>query len=189
MKALTPINVVDFGLVRRVRGVAYTTKMAPSVAARCVDAARGVLNKLLPDVFIYTDPYSGASAGLSPGYAVALTAESTTGCAIGAEAVGEGASLPEDLGRKAALALALEVGARGVIDSSFQSFVVTMMAFTPEDVSRVRVGALSEHCVATLRDLKTSVGVVFKVAPDVDNGGVVLSCLGVGYKNVNRTIS
>ncbi|CAI5931065.1 unnamed protein product [Closterium sp. NIES-64] len=53
----------DEGLVKRVRGVAFTARVAPQVANRMVDAARGVLNRLLPDVFIFTDHFSGADSG------------------------------------------------------------------------------------------------------------------------------
>lgn len=51
-----------------------------------VDAARGVLNQLLADVYIFTDAMSGAAAGASPGYGLTLVAETTTGCLVSAEA-------------------------------------------------------------------------------------------------------
>ena len=51
-----------------------------------MDGARGVLNQLLADVFVFTDHMSGPEAGLSPGYGVTLVAETTTGRHISAEA-------------------------------------------------------------------------------------------------------
>jgi RNA 3'-terminal phosphate cyclase-like protein len=50
-----------------------------------VDAARGVLNQLLADVYIFTDAMSGAAAGASPGYGITLVAETTSGCLLSAE--------------------------------------------------------------------------------------------------------
>ena len=44
-----------------------------------------VLNKLLADVFVFTDHMSGKQAGASPGYGVTLVGETTTGCLISAE--------------------------------------------------------------------------------------------------------
>eukprot|EP00951_Prasinocladus_malaysianus_P009096 scaffold66363_cov14-Prasinocladus_malaysianus.AAC.1 len=44
-----------------------------------------VLNRLLADVFIFTDHMSGKQAGLSPGYGVTLVGETTTGCLLSAE--------------------------------------------------------------------------------------------------------
>jgi RNA 3'-terminal phosphate cyclase len=51
-----------------------------------VDGARGVLNALLADVFVFTDAASGAASGNSPGYGAVLVAETTSGALISAEA-------------------------------------------------------------------------------------------------------
>lgn len=61
-------------------------QVPPQNTNRMVDAARGVLNQLLADVYIFTDAMSGAAAGASPGYGITLVAETTTGCLISAEA-------------------------------------------------------------------------------------------------------
>lgn len=41
----------------------YSTRTSPQVANRVVEAARSILNKYLPDVYIYTDHYKGADSG------------------------------------------------------------------------------------------------------------------------------
>ena len=63
LRACQPVIWEDEGMVKRVRGVAFTSRVAPQTAARMVDAARGLLNRLLPDVFIFTDHYSGIDSG------------------------------------------------------------------------------------------------------------------------------
>jgi len=40
----------EMAQVRRVRGVAYAAKVSPQVPNRVVDAAKGLLNQVLPDV-------------------------------------------------------------------------------------------------------------------------------------------
>ena len=35
----------------------HSTKVSPQVANRAVHTARGVLNNLLPDVYVFTDVY------------------------------------------------------------------------------------------------------------------------------------
>jgi hypothetical protein len=67
IKALSPLNFLDEGRIKRVRGIAYTTKISPQIANRLVDGARGILNSLLPDVYIYTDHFKGKDSGLSVG--------------------------------------------------------------------------------------------------------------------------
>jgi hypothetical protein len=51
-----------------------------------VDGARGVLNSLLADVYVFTDTASGAASGNSPGYGTVLVAETTSGALVSAEA-------------------------------------------------------------------------------------------------------
>ena len=47
------------GMVKRIRGVSYSMKVSPQNTNRMVDGARGVLNALLSDVYIFTDAVSG----------------------------------------------------------------------------------------------------------------------------------
>jgi RNA 3'-terminal phosphate cyclase-like protein len=54
---------MDEGMVKRVRGTAYSTRVSPQMANRMIDSVRGVFNKLLPDVYIFTDHYTGHEAG------------------------------------------------------------------------------------------------------------------------------
>ncbi len=68
-----------------------------------VDGARGVLNALLADVYIFTDAVSGQQSGNSPGYGLTLVAETTSGCLISAECCStQGVELPDDEVRGAA---------------------------------------------------------------------------------------
>ena len=54
---------------------------------RVVETAKGELLKFLPDVYIYTDHFTGPRSGKSPGFGLTLTAETTTGCFLTAEVV------------------------------------------------------------------------------------------------------
>jgi len=51
--------------VKRIRGVAWACRTSPVMANRMVDAARGVLNQFLTDVYIYTDHAGPARTGKS----------------------------------------------------------------------------------------------------------------------------
>uniref|UniRef100_A0A7S2SWC6 RNA 3'-terminal-phosphate cyclase (ATP) n=1 Tax=Rhizochromulina marina TaxID=1034831 RepID=A0A7S2SWC6_9STRA len=188
-RTLRTIDLCDAGLVRKVRGTAYSTKLSPQVPNRMVHAARATLNHLLPDVFIFTDVYSGKTSGASPGFAVMLTASTTTGCTISAEATAETAALPEDVAQRAVSHLLEEVWDGGCIDSTHQSIALTLMALGPEDVSRIRTGNLTESAMGTLRLLRDFFGVVFKVRSDPENETVSLSCLGSGFKNAARRVT
>lgn len=55
------------GMVKRVRGTAYSIRVSPAIANRIVESAKGILLKFLPDVYIHTDHCKSASSGKSPG--------------------------------------------------------------------------------------------------------------------------
>ncbi len=187
VRELVPCNLVDAGLVKRVRGVAYCAKVSPQFANRVVTAARGLLNRLLPDVYVHTDHYKGAAGGDSPGYGLTLVAESTTGCMLSIDVHAEEGVLPEDIGERGSALLLEEVRRGGCVDTVGQSLVLLLMALGPEDVSRVRVGQLSPHAMHTLRLIRDALGVTFKIRADPETESVMLSCLGSGCKNLARS--
>lgn len=41
----------------------YSVRVSPQMANRMVESARGILNKFLPDIYIYTDHMKGVSSG------------------------------------------------------------------------------------------------------------------------------
>jgi RNA 3'-terminal phosphate cyclase-like protein len=97
--------------------------------------------------------------------------------------------VPEDVGRVCAKALLEEISEGGCVDANHQSLFCLLMALGPEDVSRLRVGKLSPHAVATLRLIRDFWKVQFKITPDPETRTVVLSCLGVGFINMARKSS
>lgn len=232
VKELKPLELIDFGKVKRVRGTAVSCRIPPSSAARVAHSAKGVMHRLLPDVWIHTDVNSGSRGGCgpSPGLSVMMTATTTEGVCLSTECSmnhnvqnkdsnnnfqepieRRQMELPEDLGKRSATLLLHEIFAGGCIDTSCQSFALLMMCLTPEDVSRIRLGPLSQYAVVSLRLYKEALGVEFKLRveeeskrgkgdeeeDDEDNFGndrrrnsvqktVVCSCLGIGYRNMAR---
>jgi RNA 3'-terminal phosphate cyclase-like protein len=61
--SLRAVHWMDVGMVKWVRGVAYSTRVSPQMANRMVDSVRGILNRLIPDVYVFTDHYSGQESG------------------------------------------------------------------------------------------------------------------------------
>ena len=189
LRQLEPINVIDTGKVRRVRGVAYGMKVSPQMANRMVDGARKVLNNYLPDVWVYTDVHKGKTSGASPGFGVCLVAETTSGCLLSAEIAGYAGALPEHLGLTCADGLLEQVVQGGAIDAANQPLVLTLMCLGPEDVSRIRLGAeLSPSAISTLRLLKDFLGVTFRIEVDAD-GSLLLACRGAGFKNTSQRVT
>ncbi|KAL9243402.1 hypothetical protein vseg_017295 [Gypsophila vaccaria] len=202
--SLTAVNWIDDGMVKRIRGVSFSARVSSQFENAVRHSARGIFNRLLPDVHIFTDHKSGAQAGRSPGYGVSLVAETTTGCFISvdtavsygrkdemAEILDERVELksPEDVGVEIASALLGEIEQGGVVDSTHQGLLFLLCALCPPDVSKVRVGKLSQFGMETLRLIRDFLSVKFVIKPDPATGTVILKCVGCGMNNLSRKLS
>ncbi|KAL7559410.1 hypothetical protein ACA910_009973 [Epithemia clementina (nom. ined.)] len=121
-----PIDWTDMGKFKRIRGTAVScTLVSSSSTARVAYAAKGVLQRLLPDVWIHTDVHTRKqhSCGPSPALTVTLTAQSTTGVVMTAEASLRQKELPETLGQRVAAKLLQEIQYGGCVDSDLQSWL------------------------------------------------------------------
>ncbi|KZV25420.1 hypothetical protein F511_19800 [Dorcoceras hygrometricum] len=204
--SLKAITWIDEGMVKRIRGITFSTRVSVQFENTTLHSARGIFNRLLPDVHIFTDHKTGPQAGKSPGYGMSLVAETTSGCFISAdnavyraqeededgELEDEGKKWlipPEDLGEQTASALLGEIEQGGVVDSTHQGLLFLLCALCPQDVSKVRVGKLSPYGIQVLRHIKDFLSVKFVIKPDPSTGTVILRCVGCGLKNLSRKLS
>ncbi|CAA0828446.1 Probable RNA 3-terminal phosphate cyclase-like protein [Striga hermonthica] len=203
-ESLKAITWIDEGMVKRIRGVSFSTKVSVQFENTMIHAARGIFNHFLPDVHIFTDHKAGQQAGNSPGYGISLVAETTSGCFISADtAVSYGRaededeledekkelSPPGDIGENIASALLGEIEQGGVVDSTHQGLLFLLCALCPQDVSKVRVGKLSPYGIEVLRHIRDFLGVKFVIKPDPLTETVILKCVGCGLKNLSRKVS
>ncbi|KAJ0013245.1 hypothetical protein Pint_21701 [Pistacia integerrima] len=188
---LTAVNWLDEGMVKRIRGVTYSTRVSSQFENTMIHAARGIFNQ-------------ERFGGRSPGYGISLVAETTSGCFISADtavshAQGEAGEIdndekeeltpPENVGEEIASFLLEEIQKGGVVDSTHQGLLFLLCALCEPDVSKVRVGKLSPYGIETLRSIRDFLGVTFDIRPDPSTGTVILRCVGCGYKNLARKVS
>ncbi|WCJ25425.1 RNA 3'-terminal phosphate cyclase-like protein [Euphorbia peplus] len=202
VQSLTAVNWIDEGMVKRIRGVTFSTKVSSQFELTAIHAARGIFNRLLPDVHIFTDHRAGPQAGNSRGYGISLVAETTSGCFISVDtAVSHAHNTdemddekkdllpPQDVGEQIASLLLEEIEQGGVVDSTHQGLLFLLCAICPQDVSKVRVGKLSPYGIETLRQIKDFLRVEFVIKPVPSTGTVELKCVGCGLKNLSRKVS
>jgi len=201
-KSVRPVQAMDQGKIKRIRGVAWGVRVSPSVANRVVESAKGKLLQFIPDVYIYTDHMTGQSSGKSPGFGLTLTAETNTGAFLSAEVCSnpsgsdKGPTVPEELGEKGAFMLLEEIFRGGCADSLSQSLSVILMGLGPPDVSKFLVGPLSPYTVQCLRHVREFMDLTFKLETlereeedkDLKMGSdkVILTCVGVGHTNLSK---
>lgn len=186
IKTLPPINLLDEGKTKRVRGVVFTANVTPQFGGRIVEAARGVLNDYLPDVWIFTDTKKNDASGASPGYGVSLVAETMKGNLKSADEMSASCGVePELLGKRCALRLLEEVDLDSVVDSAHQILALHFMGIA-DDVSpsRIRLAKLTPATVQFLRHQSEFLGLRFQFKNDEES--VLCSCIGLNLTNIAR---
>lgn len=186
LTSLSNVDLSDSGRIKKIRGIAAVTRISPQTSNRLVESGRSILNTFIPDIYIYSDIYKGEEAGLSPGFGISLVAESTTGALIHADRIGEAGSTPEEVGKKTAKALLVEIAKGGFISTKTNGLVLILMSLTIDNLNKLVVGNLSEKDYVLIEEIKAFLGVSFKLKRPTDDGPLYVSCLGSGYINFNQ---
>ncbi|KAI9074247.1 hypothetical protein K1719_043812 [Acacia pycnantha] len=141
-----------------------------------IHAARGIFNRLLPDVHIFTDHKAGPQAGKSPGYGISLVAETTS------DDEKKVLIPPEDVGQRTAYALLQETQQGGVVDSTHQGLLFLLCALSTRCFQDSHGTAIPDG-IETLRNIA-----VLKVMTHheiiINLLGVALACLHVALNGL-----
>lgn len=184
---LKPLQLTDFGMIKRVRGVAFAARMDPISTNRMVDSAKTELQRILPNIWIATDYHGKKTSGPDPGYSLYIQAETDTGFFLGTEYTAHEGAIPEEVGKHTVHTLfeQLKLGP-ACVDRSHQWLVFLLMSLTSEDVNKVRVAKLTKYSIFALRIIKEALGVEFMFQEDHDSGTIVCICVGSNKRNLTR---
>lgn len=204
------LHLMNPGRVKKIRGVAYCVEVSKSNNERMIHEARGVLNKFVPDTYIFSD---ASAAPLVPtnnhkgsgpakvkgavGFGLSLVAESSTGCIYSADVCSppEGGVPADEIGRQCAYQLLEKINEAGCVESVAAPTVLMLMAMGSEDVGRVALGRdvlASEAVIQLARDSKEFGGSAWgfrESGGENERGEVVVSVVGRGVGNVGRKVA
>ncbi|KAI5950545.1 hypothetical protein CANMA_005205 [Candida margitis] len=186
------IHAIDIPKFSVIRGVAYCTRVSPSIANRMIDAARDVLKPTGCEVNITADVWRGENSGKSPGFGITLVAESKKGWRLVVENVGQAKSLPEDLGELTALQLMTEITQSGAIGRYQLIISLIFMVIGKEDIGRINIhkSEVDDHLIYALRDIKEIFGSeAFLAQDEEDPDFMILSLKGSGFTNVSKKVA
>ena len=202
------VHLLNPGRVKKIRGVAYCTGVSASNNARMIEEARGVLNPMTGDTYIFSDvssaPYvmptdkssSNQKRRVGTGFGLSLVAESSTGSLYSADLASPpvGGIAPEDIGRQCAYQLLNSISFGGAVSLAAAPTVLTLMAMGSEDVGRLQLGKNvlgSETIIGLARDLKAFGASGWGVRGSTTglDDDVVVSVVGRGVGNVGRKIA
>lgn len=209
-KVLKPIQLLNPGKVKRIRGIAFATRVSPQMANRMVDKAKGMLLKFIPDIYISTDHLKGKNSGKSPGFGLSLVAETTENVFYIGEYMSnpakseKGVSIPEDVATTAVSNLLNDIYRGGSVNTINQGFTALFMTFMDRDLSKVKFGPLSPYTIQLLRHIKIFTALTFKLESENNSNNmdennpkkelktgskkIIAACIGIGYQNISKAI-
>lgn len=188
------IHALDTPKMSAIRGVAYCTRVSPSIVNRIIESARQVLKPTGIEVNITADVWRGENSGKSPGFGVTLVAELKRGWRIFAEGTGAAGSLPEDLGETVAYQLLEELTKSTCLGRSQLKLALAYMTIGKEDVGRLRLNKdqIDEQFVWFLRDIKSIFGTEAFLkdgSEEGDDNYMTVTIKGIGFVSASKKIA
>ncbi len=153
--ALKPLNLVSQGRVESMKGIALASHLKERDVSRrmkreCESAlkARGFRAEI---GLLYDERESPAFEGSSiqPGAALAIWAQTDTGCLIGADMAGARGRTAEFIGKQTALDLLADLGSGATVDRHLADQVIPFAALA-KGTSTFRIPSVTEHVEARL---------------------------------------
>ncbi|KAJ0421068.1 18S rRNA biogenesis protein [Aspergillus carlsbadensis] len=204
------LHLMNAGKIKRIRGVAYSVGVSASNNARMIDIARGILNPLVPDTYVFSDISSAplvpandrnnpsAKKKIGLGFGLSLVAESSTGCLFSADVASppSGGQPPEDIGKQCAYQLLETISKGGCVPSAAFPIMIGLMTMGSEDVGRLQVGrdvVGDESAIQLARDLvkfgAPGWGLRDASSGEEKTGDIIVSVVGRGIGNVGRKVA
>jgi RNA 3'-terminal phosphate cyclase-like protein len=202
------LHLLNPGRVKKIRGVAYCVEVPKTNNERMIHEARGILNKFVPDTYIFADASpaplvpsstnkgSGKVKG-AVGFGLSLVAESSTGVLYSADVSSppEGGVPADEIGKQCAYQLLEKISQAGCAESVAAPTLLMLMAMGSEDVGRIALGRevlASEDVIQLARDSKEFGGSAWGFrdqSGENERGEVVVSVVGRGVGNVGRKVA
>ena len=165
---LAPFDWVNEGKIKRIRGVAFTSKLPSTFTTQMIDTCRHILNNFIPDVWIAVDNYKDKELDkISPGYGISITAETKEGFALSTDLMNDKEELTKnanDISKECSIKFLNDVYKSGCTNCHNQGLFLFLMALSEKNyVSYMKIGKLSEHTKQVLRLIYKLFGVKFNI--------------------------
>ncbi|KAH8290049.1 hypothetical protein KR044_006118, partial [Drosophila immigrans] len=180
---LEAAEFLDFGQFGAVKGAAYYAGRLPKcIAYDMQHSAEREIHRLWPDhqCSIQVFKHSPDQAR-DNGAGIILTAETSSGCVMGAATVGEKNIDGHLIGSNASCELAGYIKNEICVDAHMQDQLIIYMALA-KGCSRIRTCVLSKHTRTAIYVAEQMTGVKFNIEYG-DFGQTIISCEGLGQSN------
>jgi len=160
-QTIKPVQLSDFGHLKRISGVSICTFLADKqVAERQAKAAQNYLSQ--NDCNAIIDIVDDRSNTFQKGSSIVLWAETDTDVIIGADAIGELRKMSEVVGKEAAQKLFAELSVKTTVDVYLADMLIPYMALA-KGKSTFLVRTISEHIVSNIWLIEEMLKVKFTI--------------------------
>ena len=169
---LKPINLPAQGKVTRIQGIALSSHLRErKVSERMAEKCNEVLEShgYRADIELVHD-----TSALQRGAALALYAETSSGCIIGTDRAGAPRRTSEDIGRSVATSLLQDLSTGATVDRYLADQLIFYAALA-DGVSEYRIPRLTEHVETNLWLVETILGAQTEVNQNL------VKIQGIGY--------
>lgn len=184
VKRLRPIRLLEFGEVRGIRGLSYSSRLPRHIVERMAKSVEDRLRKWGGNdmtISLESLQTGEAECAMDPGCGIILVAELSNGALLGADRLGEIGKRAETVGLEAAEDLIQQLERRAPVDRHLGDQLILWMGLA-EGSSAIKVSELSLHTVTCIEVCKSFLEVKFEVQGRVGDVATV-RCEGAGVKN------
>ncbi len=187
MKPVTDVSslsLMEFGEVRRISGLAYSSRLPDHVANRMVSASKIALGEAgYSDVPIDQEilQRGDSRCAVDPGCGIILVAELSSGGVISGDGLGARGRPAEEVGTDAARGLIEQLERRAPVDKHLGDQLAIWMGLA-KGTSKIRVSELTLHTLTCVEVIQSIVGARFTV--DGEKGKpATITCQGIGLQS------
>jgi len=182
--SVSSLVLTEFGELRRISGLAYSSRLPDHVANRMVSASKLALRKdgysdvsIIQEILRQGDPRCAVDLGCG----IILVAELSSGGIIGGDSLGERGMPAEEVGTKAAQRLIEQLERRAPVDRHLGDQLAVWIGLA-KGTSVIRVCELTLHALTCVEVIQRIGGAKFAI--DGEKGKpATITCQGIGLEN------
>ncbi|CAK8681373.1 RNA 3'-terminal phosphate cyclase-like [Clavelina lepadiformis] len=186
LRQLCPVNLTNFGTIKRITGRAFVAGVIPfKIAQQMAKSATSVLWRSFREVPINIQAVQEPkNAVVGNGTGILVVAETTTGCRLSGSALGRKGIQAEQVGADAAEMLKRNLSYGCCVDEFLQDQLIVFMALAAGH-SRIKTGPITLHTQTAMHIAHMMTQAQFSIVqatpPSTDS--YIIECNGIGHCN------
>nr|CAB3265815.1 RNA 3'-terminal phosphate cyclase-like [Phallusia mammillata] len=186
VRQLRPINMTNFGTIRRITGRAFVAGVIPfKIAQQMAKSATSVLWRSYREVPINIQAVQEPkNAVIGNGTGIIVVAETTTGCRLSGSALGRKGIQAEQVGSDAAEMLLRNLSYGCCVDEFMQDQLIVYMSLAAGH-SKIKTGPITLHTQTAMHIAQMMTQAQFNImqASPPSTESYIIECAGIGHCN------